>query len=109
MMHEMLQEDEVRLFWNGGEIDGGEIRKADYVFQMRPGASTRGYRLHVDLSRGRVPQQGTNELRVELLKKDERLVDPVSVHDVFLVVEYLKHRHALRDDEQYGVQTTFTP
>ena len=109
MMHEMLHEDEVRLFWNGGEIDGGEIRRADYVFQMRPGAGTRGYRLHVDLSRGRVPRQGTNELRVELLKKDERLVDPVSVHDVFLVVEYLKHRNALRDDEQYGVQTTFRP
>ena len=109
MMQELLQEDEVRLFWNGGEIDGGEIRKADYVFQMRPGAGTRGYRLHVDLSRGRVPEQGTNELRVELVTKDERLVDPVSVHDVFLVVEYLRHRHALRDDEQYGLQTTFTP
>ena len=76
---------------------------------MRPGAGTRGYRLHVDLRGARVPRQGTNELRVELLKKDERLVDPVSVHDVFLVVEYLRHRHALRDKEQYGMQTTFTP
>ena len=109
MLHEMLQTDEVRLFWNEQEVTADEIRKADYIFQMRPGAETRGYRLHVDLGNGRLPRKGTNTVRVDLLKKDEKLIDPIVLQDIDIVVEYLPHRHGLRDDERYGKATTFTP
>ena len=39
-------------------------------------------------------------LRVDVLKKDEKLIYPISVNEVGLVVEYLPHRHGLRHDER---------
>ena len=110
MLHEMLHDDEARLYWNGVEVPQERIRMADWVFQMRPGGGVRGYRFHVDLKDGMLPRPGANVLRVELLKKDEKLIHPISIHDVDILVEYLPHRNALRHDETYdGAAVTFMP
>ena len=110
MLHEMLRADEVRMYWNGAVVPEDRIRKVDRVFQMRPSAGVRGYRLHVDLMDGLLPNKDTNTLRVDLLKKDEKLIHPISITDVDILVEYLPHRNALRNDETYaGAAVTFTP
>ena len=44
---------------------------------------------------------GTNRLRVDLLTKDETLIKHVEIKHVEIVVEYLPHRNALRDDETF--------
>jgi hypothetical protein len=110
MLHELVHHDEARVYWNGEEVPESKIRKADWVFQMRPSAGVRGYRLHIDLRNVSLPVKGTNTVRVDLITKDEQLVDPVSIHDIDIVVEYLPHRNALRDDESYaGASIPFTP
>jgi hypothetical protein len=110
MLHEMLHADEARLYWNGVEVPQARIRMADWVFQMRPGGEVRGYRFHINLKDGMLPQQGTNVLRVDLLKKDENFIHPISIHDVDVRVEYLPHRNALRHDETYeGAAIQFRP
>ncbi len=110
MLEEMLHSDEARLYWNGAEVPEERIRKADWVFQMRPNAGARGYRFHVDLRSDMLPRQGSNTVRVDLVKKDEKLIHPISIHDLDIVVEYLPHRNALRDDETYaGTGMPFTP
>ena len=77
---------------------------------MRPNTGIRGYRFHVDLTSNMLPQKGTNTVRVNLVKKDEKLIHPISIHDLDIVVEYLPHRNALRDDETYsGTGMPFTP
>ena len=48
---------------------------------------------------GDLPKMGTNTIRVDLLKKDAKLVMPVRVADVELVVEYLPGRNGLRAGE----------
>ena len=35
------------------------------------------------------------------MEKDAQLIHPVTLVEVELVVEYLPHRNALRDDEEY--------
>ncbi len=110
MLHELVHHDEYRVYWNGEKVPESKIRRADWVFQMRPSAGVRGYRLHVDLRNVSLPVKGTNTVRVDLVTKDEQLVDPVSIHDIDIVVEYLPHRNALRDDESYaGAAVPFTP
>jgi uncharacterized lipoprotein YddW (UPF0748 family) len=110
MLHELVHHDEYRVYWNGEEVPESKIRKADWVFQMRPSAGVRGYRLHIDLRNVSLPIKGTNTVRVDLITKDEQLVDPVSIHDIDIVVEYLPHRNALRDEESYaGASIPFTP
>ena len=98
MLHELVHHDEYRVYWNCEEVPESKIRKADWVFQMRPSAGVRGYRLHIDLRNVSLPIKGTNTVRVDLITKDEQLVDPVSIHDIDIVVEYLPHRNALRDE-----------
>ena len=101
MLENMMHYDEVRVTWNGLEVPDEAQRWADWVFQMRPRPShARGYRLHVDLTKGMLPKVGRNTLRVDVLKKDEKLIHPISVNEVGLVVEYLPHRHGLRHDEK---------
>ena len=106
MLLHLMQTDEVALKWNGTPIPDERIRRADWIFQMRPSARDRdyrsGYRLHVELKEWLHPVVGENALIVELLKKDETLVDAVSIADVDLAVEYLPHRNALRRDETYA-------
>ena len=110
MLHELVHHDEYRVCWNGEEVPESKIRKADWVFQMRPSAGVRGYRLHIDLRNVSLPIKGTNTVRVDLITKDEQLVDSVSIHDIDIVVEYLPHRNALRDEESYaGASIPFTP
>ena len=60
-----------------------------------------GYRAHVDLTQGLLPVRGVNNLRIDLVKRDEKLITDVSVHHVEVEVEYIAHRNALRDDENF--------
>ena len=43
MLHELVHHDEYRVYWNGEEVPESKIRRADWVFQMRPSAGVRGY------------------------------------------------------------------
>ncbi|MDA1349854.1 MAG: hypothetical protein O3A47_13465, partial [Chloroflexi bacterium] len=93
MLNYMLHTDRVKVWWNGVEVPEDRIRKTDWVFQMRPRPDyVRGYRLHVDLKNGMTPVVGVNTLRVDLLEKDAKLVQPVTVTDIDLAVQYLPHR-----------------
>ena len=110
MLENMMHYDKVRVTWNGLEVPDEAQRWADWVFQMRPRPShARGYRLHVDLTKGMLPKVGKNTLRVDLLKKDENLVEPFQVSEVGLVVEYLPHRHGVRNDEMNDAVVLFSP
>ena len=110
MLDYMMHDDEVRVVWNGNEVPDRILRKVDWTFQMRPRPShVRGYRLHVDLRGDWLPNVGTNTLRVDVLKKDEQLVQPITVSEVELSVQYLPHRHGLRNEETYSGGTMFTP
>lgn len=104
LLQHLTYEDEIRLVWNGDEIGASDYRKADWTYHLRPRPdyAVNGYRLHVDLKNlNRLPQVGTNTVRVDVLKKDPQLIHPITVADVELVVQYLPHRNALRDDERY--------
>ena len=104
MLQHLTYEDRIRLKWNGGEIPETAWRKADWTYQLRPKPdyAGNGYRLHIDLKQiQRLPQRGINTVEVEVVEKDSQLIHPVTLVDVELVVEYLPHRNALRDDEEY--------
>jgi hypothetical protein len=112
MLPEMMHTDEIRITWNGKTIPDESIRKADWVFQMRPGRPNHcycGYRFHVDLKGDMLPKLGRNEIRVDALKKDEKLVNPLKLGDIEIGVEYLAHRNALRNQEPYAASNLFTP
>ena len=104
MLQHLTYEDRFRVIWNGEEIPATAWRKADWTYQLRPrpGHAVNGYRLHMDLKQlGQLPRTGVNTLRVDVLEKDERLIHSITLADVELVVDYLPHRNALRDDEEY--------
>ena len=104
LLQHLTYRDRVRLLWNGEEIPEDAWRKADWTYQLRPRPdyAVNAYRLHVDLKQlDRLPQTGVNILGVEVLEKDAQLIHPVTLADIELVVEYLPHRNALRDDEEY--------
>jgi hypothetical protein len=111
MLQHMVHTDVVRVYWNNVEVPDEMIRKADWTFQMRPRPTYArdGYRLHIELSRDRLPKVGRNTLRIEVVKKDEKLVQPITLSDVELSVEYLPHRHGLRPAEPYAGGKLFTP
>ena len=110
MLEGMLHHDEVKVFWNEQEVPEENIRKAERVFQMRETSRARGYRLHIDLRQVSLPLMGTNKLRVDLIKKDEKLITPIEVSDVDIAVESLPGRNQLRDAETYeGASIPFTP
>ena len=104
LLQHLTYTDRVRLYWNGEEIAADTWRKADWTYQLRPRPdyAVNAYRLHVDLKQLRhLPRTGVNRLGVELLEKDAQLIHSVTLADIALVVEYLPHRNALRDEEQY--------
>ena len=104
LLQHLTYEDVVRLWWNGVEIPGTAWRKADWTYQLRPRPdyAVNGYRLHVDLKQlDLLPRTGTNSLQVEAVEKDPQLVHQVRLADVELVVDYLPHRNALRQDEEF--------
>ena len=103
MIQNMVHHDRVRLFWNGVAVPEESIRMADWTYHIRPRPThaVLGYRLHVDLTGDRLPKQGTNTVRVDVLQKDERLVHPISVAEIEVVVEYLPHHHGIRDNERF--------
>ena len=104
LLQHLTYADRVRLYWNGEEIATDAWRKADWTYQLRPRPdyAVNAYRLHVDLKQLRhLPRTGVNRLGVELLEKDAQLIHSVTLADIALVVEYLPHRNALRDEEEY--------
>ena len=103
MLQNMVHHDKVKLYWNGEEVPEELIRRADWTYHIRPRPehAVFGYRLHVGLKGDRLPKQGTNTIRVDVLEKDEHLIFPISVAEVEISVEYLPHRHGLRDDERW--------
>ncbi|MXY44657.1 MAG: family 10 glycosylhydrolase [Dehalococcoidia bacterium] len=102
LLDQRMHTDEVAVFWNDCEVPIDEHRWADWTYQLRPRPDTSlGYRLHIDLKKGLLPVAGTNRLRVDLLTKDETLIKPVSIKHVEIIVEYLPHRNALREDEKF--------
>ncbi len=112
MCPQMMHTDEIRITWNGWEVPRDVIRKADYTFQMRPSRpvhAVNGYRFHVDLDGPHLPVRGRNTIRVDVLKKDEKLVHPLTLGDVEIGVEYLSHRHSLRPVEPYAGGELFVP
>ena len=104
LLQHLTYTDRVRLIWNGEEIPEEAWRKADWTYQLRPRPdyAVDAYRLHVDLKQlQRLPLVGVNRLGVEVLEKDAQLIHPVTLADIELIVEYLPHRNALREDEEY--------
>ena len=102
LLDQRMHTDEVAVFWNDCELQVDDHRWADWTYQLRPRPDhSLGYRLHVDLKKGLLPIVGTNRLRVDLLTKDETLIKPVEIKHVEIVVEYLPHRNALREDERF--------
>ena len=103
MLQNMVHHDKVRLYWNGEEVPEASMRLADWTYQIRPRPdhAVLGYRLHVDLRGDRLPKQGTNTMRIDILEKDEHLIFPISVAEVEISVEYLPHRNGIRDDERW--------
>ena len=100
VLQHLMHTDKFKLYWNGKEIAQEKQRKVDWTYRLRPRpANIRGYRFHVDLKGDDLPKMGTNTIRVDLLKKDAKLVMPVRVADVELVVEYLPGRNGLRPSE----------
>jgi len=104
LLQHLTYEDVVRLWWNGAEIPVTAWRKADWTYQLRPRPdyAVNGYRLHVDLKQlDLLPRTGINSLQLEAVDKDPQLVHQITLADVELVVEYLPHRNALRQDEEF--------
>jgi uncharacterized lipoprotein YddW (UPF0748 family) len=104
LLQHLTYADRIRLIWNGEEIPEEAWRKADWTYQLRPRPdyAVDAYRLHVDLKQlQRLPLVGVNRLSAEILEKDAQLIHPVTLADIDLIVEYLPHRNALREDEEY--------
>jgi hypothetical protein len=104
MLQHLTYEDEIRFVWNGEEISSSDYRKADWTYNLRPhpGYAINGYRLHADLKGiGKLPKAGKNTIRVDVLKKDPQLVHNITIADVDLKIEYLPHRNAVREDDDY--------
>lgn len=103
LINQLLHTDEIRIHWNGLEVPDSAIRWADWTYHLRPKPDMpiSGYRAHVDLTQGLLPVRGVNNLRIDLVKRDEKLITDVSVHHVEVEVEYIAHRNALRDDENF--------
>ena len=102
MLEHLMHTDEVRLWWNGKEVPAEAQRKADWTYQMRPRhpRSYRGYRLHINLQGEWLPRVGRNTVRVDVLKKDAKLVLPIRLVDVELRVDYLPGRHGVLGHER---------
>lgn len=110
MLDYMMDGDEIRAVWNGKEVPTDIQRWADWILQMRPRPGhVRGYRMHVNLRDDWLPRVGKNTLRIDVLKKDPQLIQPITISEVDIDVKYLPHRNGLRPDEKYSSGATFTP
>ena len=77
LLQHLTYQDQVRLTWNEQEIPARAWRKADWTYQLRPRPeyAVDGYRLHMDLKQlEQLPRTGVNTLQVEVLEKDEQLI-----------------------------------
>ena len=50
-----------------------------------------------------------NTISISLNSKDPQLVLDIEITDIDIVVEYLPHKNAIRDDEVYSGGNLFTP
>ena len=110
MINNLMQNGEVSVVWNDKKISPENIRWADWIFQMKPRPDyVRGYRLHIPLMKDLLPQKGQNTISISLESKDPQLVLDIEITDIDLAVEYLPHKNAIRDDEEYSGGSLFTP
>ena len=50
--------------------------------------------------------KGSNTVRLDIIIKDAKLVHPISVAEVEIAVQYLPHRHGVRNEERFpGYET----
>ncbi len=103
LVQHLTHTDRVALRWNDEALPETEWRKADWTYQLRPRPdfAVNAYRLHLDL-KSRLPRTGVNEIGIKVVEKDAQLIYPITVAEVALVIEYLPHRNALRDEEEYS-------
>ena len=110
MINNLMQNGDVSVVWNDKKIAPEKIRWADWIFQMRPRPDyVRGYRLHIPLEKDLLPQKGQNTISISLDSKDPQLVLDIEITDIDVIVEYLPHKNAIRDDEEYSGGSLFTP
>ena len=65
MINNLMQNGDVSIVWNDKKIPPEKIRKADWIFQMRPRPDyVRGYRLHVPLEKDFLPKKGENTISI---------------------------------------------
>ncbi len=103
-LYRLIETDIFQLYLNGVAIPRDDQEWLDWTYSVRPVPGntrfTRHYWITVDLLRkGPLPEQGENQVRVDLVRHDPRVAWPVLLHDVELVVEYRDHRNAPRRNE----------
>ena len=86
--------DEVRMRLNGRELPAEGLRRINEAYRMRAPRFRTGtcywfvYRLGPD----HWPRRGTNEIEVELVKREPEVIPPLTLRDVELEVRYLMGR-----------------
>ena len=96
--------DSFELWFNDELIPRQKQEWLDWTYSVRPvPGNTRVlncYWITVDLMRrGPLPRVGENEVRVDVMAHDPRVIHPVMLHDVELIIDYRDHCHAPRRDE----------
>ena len=103
MLPNTTESDQIDIFWNGEKMPRSIQRYADWVYQLRPRPqyAVNGYRIHVNLIDGYLPNVGDNTVNVLIKKRGEKLIVPVEIAEIRVAIDYLPHRNAIRDDETY--------
>ena len=92
-----------REFFDGLDEDQEIIRKEIL------GPSWAPRKKNIPLEKDLLPQKGQNTISISLDSKDPQLVLDIEITDIDLAVEYLPHKNAIRDDEEYSGGSLFTP
>ena len=103
MLPNTTESDQIDIFWNGEKMPRSIQRYADWVYQLRPRPqyAVNGYRIHVNLIDGYLPNVGDNTVNVLIKKRGEKLIVPVEIAEIRVAIDYLPHRNAIREDETY--------
>ena len=102
----LLDTDRFDLYLNDTLIPRSEQQWLDWTYSTRPFPGTvrilNHYWIVMDLARrGPFPHTGDNQVRIDLIEHDPRVVHPVMLHDVELVVDYRDHRHRPREEDKW--------
>ena len=95
--------DQVRIELNGRELPDSILEKVDMTYRLlRVGAAgPYGYAFDYHLGPDLFPKQGSNSVKVALLKRDPDISLKLSVYDVDCFIEYRLHRHFERKPIEY--------